>query len=135
MSKEVLNINKKDWIHLIIFISVVLLIIVLFSEIYSFFGLAGEKNSLTWTGISSGIVSLTLAAYFYYSEKKESKKLAETIDELKSSIDELKILQQSNIEKQNLQIEKINKIEKELIILQKQPVRTSLLSFYINKKN
>jgi len=135
MSKEVLNINKKDLVYLITFISVLLFIIILFSVIYSFLGLAGEKNFLTWTGVIFGTVSLCLATYFYYSEKKESKKLAETINELKSSIDELKILQQSNVEKQNLQIEKINKIEKELKILQKQPVRTSLLSFYINKKN
>lgn len=126
--------NTKEWIYLFLFITIVLVIVVVFSEIYSFFKLANETSSLTWTGILSGILSLSLAIFFYYREKIESKKLAKSIEALVTSIDEIKRIQESNNKKQEFQNEKLNNIEKELENFQNKLLSTNLLSIVINWK-
>lgn len=126
--------NKKEWSKIFAFILVLVFIVTFVASLYASWGLGNEHNFVTWIGILSGVLSLTLACYFFYTEKQESKKLTESIDGLKSTIEELKVYHENHLTKQDAQNLRLDKIEKELKVYQEKLSSTNLLSIFINRK-
>lgn len=126
--------NIKEWSKIFAFIFVLLFIVTFVASLYAFWGLGNERDFITWIGILSGVLSLTLACYFFITEKQESKKLAESIDGLKSTIEELKVYQENQLTKQDEQNLRLESIEKELNVYQEKLSSTNLLSIFINRK-
>ncbi|PIC99536.1 hypothetical protein [Sporosarcina sp. P29] len=126
--------NIKERSKIFAFIFVLLFIVTFVASLYAFWGLGNERDFITWIGILSGVLSLTLACYFFITEKQESKKLAESIDGLKSTIEELKVYQENQITKQDEQNLRLESIEKELNVYQEKLSSTNLLSIFINRK-
>lgn len=110
--------NIKDWLTLTMFITIVLSVIVGFSEVYSYFSLGGEGDSLVWVGILSGITSLSLA-----------------IQELETTVEYLRESVESNSDNQKITHEKLNSIEDTLKKHQPEPITFNFLPLVINRKN
>lgn len=126
--------NIKERSKIFAFIFVLLFIVTFVASLYAFWGLGNERDFITWIGILSGVLSLTLACYFFITEKQESKKLAESIDGLKSTIEELKVYQENQLTKQDEQNLRLESIEKELNVYQEKLSSTNFLSIFINRK-
>ncbi|MGN7408612.1 hypothetical protein [Sporosarcina sp. SAFN-010] len=129
------KINKlKNFMSTYGLVAVILFIVILLATIYAAFGLSGERNFITWTGILLGVASLALAVFFYQRGHVESRQLNESISELVSVINDLKSTIKSNDEIQLIQNERLNNIENELKVYQKKLTSTNLLSILINRR-
>lgn len=103
-------------------------LILLFATIFSFKEL--DSNYSAWVGIYLGASSLFLAITYSHIQSKESKRLIESINELKTSIEEFEIKQESS---DQLQQVRLHNIEKELKVYQEKRSSTNLLSIFINR--
>lgn len=109
--------------------TLIIFIVVLLASLFSFKKL--DSNFSGWVGLFLGATSLILALSLSYTQAKESRALIESINDLKTSVEELSRNQESSYQSQN---ERLDNIEKELKVYQKKLTSTNLLSILINRK-
>lgn len=116
------------------FISFIGLIIIIPSSILASRNIIEDFNYPTWIGIFTGISSLTLAIFYSNRDDRKENEVARSIDELNSSINEMKNTIQTIGEVQQSQNEQLNTIEKELKDLSIKSTTTNFFPIIIKDK-